>query len=115
MRKKVHKPPSKIKYDNAHPTISIRVTRELYDQLNGIKEQSGKSLGDILREAMNQQAPSIKDAYQRGYKEAKDKFAVVFKCSVCGGNTVLTSDKGKALVANYLTEQQWGHADCFKK
>ena len=33
---------SKIKYDQAHPTVSVRVTQQLYDKLKDLREHSGK-------------------------------------------------------------------------
>jgi len=112
MKRKVHKPPSKIRYDESHPTVSVRVTRELYDQLKELREESGKSLGDILREALKLQAPSVKKAYQRGYEAAKNEFAIFYKCSVCGGNLTVTSEQAKAAVAQYMREHGWGHSKC---
>jgi metal-responsive CopG/Arc/MetJ family transcriptional regulator len=114
MKRKSHKPPSKARYDEFHPTISIRVTKELYDQLNELREQGGKSLGDILREALKQQSPSTKKAYQQGYDAAKGEFAVSYKCSVCGGNLTVTSQKEKEAIARYMREHGWGHSKCVR-
>ena len=43
MKKKAHKPPSRIKYDESHPTLSVRVGRALYDELQELRELSNKS------------------------------------------------------------------------
>ena len=67
MKKKARKPPSEMKYDKPHPTVSIRVTRELCDQLRDPTERSAKTLGDILREAFEQEAPSTEKACQLGF------------------------------------------------
>jgi len=112
MKRKSHKPPSKIKYDQSHPTVSVRVTQELYDQLKDLREHSGKSLGDILREALKEQAPSTKKAYQLGYNAAKNEFAVSYKCSVCGGNLTVTTAKEKESIAQYMKEHGWEHGEC---
>ena len=115
MKKRTHKPPSKIKYDLAHPTISVRVTHELYEELKQMQEQSGKSLGDILREALKKQAPSTKKAHQLGYEEAKAKYAVNYKCSVCGGNITVASTEEKEEIAKYMREHRWSHSQCIDK
>lgn len=60
---KKHYPPSRAKYDQSHPTISIRVKRELYDELMELRESTGKTLGDILREAAGKQKLSAKGSY----------------------------------------------------
>jgi len=67
MKKKARRPPSEMKYDESHPTVGIRVTRELCDQLRHLTERSAKTLGDILGEALEQQAPSTEKAYQLGF------------------------------------------------
>lgn len=112
MKKQIHKPPSRIKYDANNPTVSIRVSREMYDQLKKLREMSGKSLGDILREALKQQSPSAKRAFSLGYSSAQAKYGVWFNCSVCGGSIVIEDPNTKKAVAGYLKEHKWGHAKC---
>ncbi len=45
-------PPSRTRYEQQNHTVSIRVSKEMYDRLKALKEQGDKSLGDILREAL---------------------------------------------------------------
>lgn len=115
MSKKSEKLPSRAKYDLSHPTVSIRVNRELYDQLEALRLVSGKSLGDILREAVDKQAPSTLKAYDDGYDDAKRKFAITYKCSICGGNIILSSPKEKEAAMQYMRDHRWGHGECQKK
>ena len=110
--KKKKQPPSKIKYDKSHPVVSVRVTQTLFNQLKELKDLSGKSLGDILREALKQQTPSVKDAYERGCQDGKARWSVSYKCSVCGGNIVVSSEDEKKDIAGYMREHGWHHADC---
>ena len=42
-------PPSRIKYENNHPTVSCRVSKEIYDRLTESKKLDGKSFADILK------------------------------------------------------------------
>ena len=60
MVRKKHQPPAKIRYDNTHPILSVRVDQELKEQIGEIKRMSGKSVGDILREAVGVQTPVVK-------------------------------------------------------
>jgi len=115
MSKKGQKPPSRAKYDLSHPTVSIRVNRELYDQLEAIRLVSGKSLGDILREAVDKQAPSTMGAYEDGYDDAKREFSLTYKCHICGGNIILSSPKEKEAAAQYMREHRWAHVECLNK
>jgi len=41
-------PPSRIKYEQGHPVVSFRVPKEVYNELQQIKEAGEKSLTDIL-------------------------------------------------------------------
>ena len=116
MARKKHYPPSRLRYDQSHPTISVRVDRQMYDRLQTLKEQSGKSLGDVLREALGTQVPSAKNAHNRGYKkglsEAEDRYRVRYRCSVCGGILTITSTEGKAAAARLMREAGWAHSRC---
>ena len=112
MVKKKQPPPSKIKYDKSHPIISIRVSQDLKEQLDEIREMSGKSIGDILREAVGVQGVSIKNAWKRGVSQGKGLYGVNYKCSVCGGNMLIESANAKKAAAIYMREHGWHHGDC---
>ena len=74
-RVKKRKSPSRIRYEESHPTISCRVTQELYDKLKAIKEQDGQSFADILKvglgilELDTEKAEKMRQqGHQKGYK-----------------------------------------------
>jgi len=115
MPKKKHQPPAKIKYDKSHPTISIRVDQALKDKLKEIKEISGKSVGDILREAVEIQGRSTKKAYATGIAHARNKYAVSYKCSVCGGTILMQNANEQKAAAQYMREHGWAHGSCLNK
>lgn len=116
MARKRHYPPSRLRYDQSHPTISVRVDRELFDRLQDLKGHSGKSIGDILREALGVQAPATKKAYDRGYKkgtaDAERRYRIQVPCKVCRGLIPITSRNGKETAARLLHEAGWGHLRC---
>ena len=112
MVKKKQPPPSKMKYDKSHPIISIRVSQDLKEQLDEIREMSGKSVGDILREAVGVQSVSIKDAWKRGVSHGKGLYGVSYKCSICGGNMLIESANAKKAAAIYMREHRWHHNSC---
>ena len=112
MAKKKHQPPTKIKYDKKHPIVSIRVTQELKNQLDEIKEMSDKSVGDVLREAVGVQKLSVKSAFMQGYNKAKKTYGIWYKCSVCGGDILLESDEEQKAAAKYMREHGWHHGKC---
>ena len=43
------KAPSRVRYEQGHPTVTCRVPREVYDKLHEVKEAKGKSFADILK------------------------------------------------------------------
>jgi len=112
MKKHVSKPPSRIKYDSEHPTVSARVTKELRGKLDELQKKSGKSLGDILREALKVQKPMTEKAYASGYEDARRKYAVVYQCSVCGEDITITSEKAKRAAVAHMMENGWRHSAC---
>ena len=115
MVKKKHQPPAKIGYDSTHPIVSVRVNQELKQQLNEIKKMSGKSAGDILREALKVQAPSAKNAFRTGKNNGKSTYGVSYKCSVCGGTMWILSSEEKKAAARYMRENGWAHGNCIGK
>ena len=115
MKKMRHQPPSKIRYNQTHPTVSIRVSQDLYDQLKVLREKSGKSLGDILREALGKQAPSTNKAFQRGFNNARRQFVVTYRCAICGGPIEVTTGREKQEIVEYMRSEGWGHGGCIHK
>ncbi len=43
------KAPSRAKYEQNHPTVSCRVSKDIYDKLTQAKQADGKSFADILK------------------------------------------------------------------
>ena len=60
------KPPSRVRYEAAHPTVSVRVSRALRDKLEEIKALTGKSNAEIVRETLEAQI-KVDEAYHRGF------------------------------------------------
>jgi hypothetical protein len=115
MVKKKHQPPAKIKYDKSHPTVSVRVDQELKNKLDEIKEISGKSVGDILREAVEVQMRSTKKARTLGFTQGRLTYGVEYKCAVCGGTIWIDTSEEKKAAAQYMREHGWRHGDCLQK
>ncbi len=100
------KTPSRVKYEQSHPTVSFRVSRELYDRLQAVKKAEGKSITDVLKvgvgllEVKVRKEKEIRDqAYEEGWEkgvaEAAELYSVPYSCSVCGKQTVVTTDDEK--------------------
>ena len=115
MPKKKHISPAKIKYDKTHPIVSVRVDLELKKQLEEVTKLSDKSVGDILREAIKVQAPSVKNAFKKGYLSAKFHYRVVYKCYVCGKILEVHTPDARRVAAKYMEEHGWAHTSCLEK
>ena len=58
---------------------------------------------DIMCQAISVRELAIGEkSYQNGYITAKQVFSVPYRCSVCGGNLIVTSRKEKEEVARYM-------------
>ena len=101
--------PYRIRYERDNPTVSARVSRETYRRLEALKEQSNKSLGDILREALEVQEPDTKAAnirgYRLGYAEAEHLYRVDYHCDVRNGRLTINEDDAKQAAAEYMQEK----------
>ena len=101
-------PPSRTRYEAANPTVSIRISQELKEELDEIRGTSGMSMGDILKAGLDRLKPDTEEAYDRGYADgygvAKEEFEVFAPCGECGrAHLTVTSKAMKAAVAQRLT------------
>jgi hypothetical protein len=112
------KAPSRVKYEQSHPTVSCRISREIYDALRKAKEAEGKSFADILKTGLGiTQAGAKKEeeAAELGFAEAELLFRVDYPCKVCGKMLTIMSDADKKAVRAYMLEHNWGHQECDEK
>ena len=73
---KKKKTPSRVKYGQGHPTVSSRVSKEIYDRLQAVRETEDKSITDVLKvglgllEVKVSKEKEVRDrAYYQGYDE----------------------------------------------
>lgn len=95
-RGKRHVPPSRIKYEQSHPTVSFRIDRGLHEELKSLKKQAGLSVADVLRVGLDRCSPMAGEAYHLGWMSSLEAlYADV--CSEC-------EDLVMALVPESVTE-----------
>ncbi len=114
-KKKQRNPPSRVKYEAKNPTISCRVSLDIYERLQDAKQSNGKSLTDILKIGlglMEADNTKNKSEYKRGFADAMNKYVFGFPCSVCGDIIVVDTDEEKLEIVKYLRENAWGHNEC---
>lgn len=114
--KKRHKPPSRIKYEQTHPVIGIRVDSALYERLKELKQRSNISFASLVKQALDVLEASVGEAYERGYVEAEGKYSISYLCSICGEEIVITRDsKSYDALRRYMKEHGWGHSECHER
>jgi hypothetical protein len=115
--------PSRIKYEQNHPTVSFRVSKELYERLQAAKEAEVKSIPDVLkvgvgllevmiRKEKEIQVQAYDEGWENGIAEAKELYSVSYPCSVCGKAIVVTSEAEKKAIRGYMHDHGWGHTKC---
>lgn len=77
-------PPSRIKYEQANPAVTVRLPRELRDQLAELRDKHGLTLGDVLRIGLERAQPDLEGTYRRGYLDAFGKcVTIALDCRHC--------------------------------
>ena len=116
------KPPSRLRYEQSHPTVSCRVSPKIYDLLSKARQVEGWSFASTLEaglgilRAETQTHKQIRDqAYQRGFREAETEFKVLYGCSICGKPIPIQEQNAKQAAAQYMQEHKWAHNECHKR
>ena len=120
------KTPSRVKYEQNHPTVSFRVSKGLHDRLQAVKEAEGKSTTDILKMGLGllevkvskekeAKRQGYEEGFEKGYEEAESLYKVTYPCKVCRRTLEVTSVKEKEAIKRYMLEHGWGHADCVNR
>ncbi len=132
-----HSPPSRARYAAQHPTIGVHVDKPTYQKLLELRERSGLSLGQLVRQALKVVENDVEmvlltgrgegylqgfeEGRARGYKEgwaagntkALQLYRLTYPCNVCHQAIELRVGSTAAQVGvEALADQGWGHADC---
>lgn len=118
-------PPSRIKYEQSHPTVSCRVSRDFYDRLLEAKVE-GNSFADILKLGLGELEVRVKkleearkqgrdEGYKKGFTEASLCYKVTYPCSVCGEVIEVTSQQEKQAISEFMQERGWAHQECLER
>jgi len=122
-KKRRSKPPSRARYEETHPTVSARVTREVYERLEMLRETEGKSFADILKVGLGILEANVRDrgavweeAYAEGWGDGLtngwETWGVTYRCCVCGETMMVETEMEKAAIARCMKREGWGHAKC---
>ena len=112
-------PPSRLRYESNNPTISIRVSQELREELEELKIATGFSMSDILKVGLDKMKPDaeasyergLSDGYEMGYEGGKEEFEVKATCLVCGkAHIPVVGETMKTVAARRLIN--WSAPNC---
>ena len=117
------KAPSRVRYEQSHPTISCRVPLEIYQKLQAVKKAEDRSFTDILRIGLGQLEVKVsqekearqqgyKKGYNDGYKRAAALYMVSYPCKKCGKMIAVTDNNEKEAIKTYMLEHKWSHSEC---
>ncbi len=112
--KRGHVPPSRLRYEESHPTISFRLRRNLREQLKATLEKSEHSFADFVKEALGVKERTVGAAYNNGYAAARVKYLVIFHCKWCNGLLEVADPTTKDAAKRYMEEAGWGHEACLR-
>ena len=109
------KPLSRLKYEEGHPNVSARVTREFYERLCEIRERDGVSFADVLKVGAGLQEAASRKASEEAFAEAKRTYLVRFSCQVCRKWIEVSAENTRAAARDYFEQNGWGHPECHER
>jgi len=103
------------RYDENHPVVSYRVTKDEYTRLKGVLTKENKTMKEFFRQALELEECNYKEArrtgYVKGFNDAKEKYSVWLYCVDCGKGIAVTDEKIKEEITASF-ERTVLHADC---
>jgi len=118
MHMTTRKSPSRVKYEEKNPMISMRLTSDLKKMLDSLKgDRSYPNLiKDLIKTTGDERTTKmITDARLEGIveggKRARKKYEIKYKCAVCGKDmTMYPGDKDHQAAVKAL--KGWSHEEC---
>lgn len=81
-----HKSPCRVRYEQSHPIVSVRINSELYDELQELGRTTGKSLADFLKDGAGITKTQVKEvqspecSFCNGQCDWPDYFVICKSC-----------------------------------
>ena len=124
MRRPYHKPPSRVRYEQSHPTVSCRLNKETYDLLKQrLEELGGASVADFVKDALGrlqlkmpkpEDTERIKEELKReGYNQAIEEWQIWYYCNVCKKKAfVEPNSTDHKRIIGFAKQNYWAHESC---
>ena len=117
MAKATHKPPARIRYEQSHPTISFRLSKDVNDLLKQRLEDLGVSAADFIKESLGLIHTDIEEVKQvardEGYSQAVEDYGIWYFCNICGKRiSISPNDNAHKAIIGYMKDHGWVHESC---
>lgn len=114
-----HVSPSKIRYQERNPMISVRLTkplRELLDLARGDKGYSKFIQALLSKKLLELDQVILKNSYNKGYAKARLHYEITYPCATCGQPvTISPGGEDHEDVKKYLKDEGWVHGECIEQ
>jgi hypothetical protein len=136
-----HVPPSRLRYQAAHPTVAVHCDAETKARLVALRDATGLSLGQLVkqnlgllerdvgaarragfveghvkgrREGVEEgRIAGVKEGHKAGFAEAVRRYRITYPCKNCGKLMAVTVGSEEASDARQaLIDAGWAHGEC---
>jgi hypothetical protein len=121
---RAHKPPARVRYEESHPTVSCRLSKDESDLLRQrLEDLGGVSFADFVKDSLGLlqlRIPETREMKERarrvGYDQGKKDHQIWYYCSVCQQriDVAPNSESHKAIIG-FMREHSWGHTSCHRQ
>ena len=126
LKSKKKRTPSRVKYEQSHPTFSFRTYKELDERVQAVKKTEGISNTNIVeiavglldvkvRKEAEVRAQAYDEGYDEGYRDAEGLYKVTYPCKICKKTIEVMRVKEKEAIKRYMREHGWAHAECINR
>jgi len=121
MAKAIHKPPARIRYEQSHPTVSCRLSRDEYALLKQrLEDLGGISFADFVKDSLGLlqlKMPDIEEIHDRawgdGYVKATKDCQIWYYCAVCAKRIDMApNSKSHKAMIGFMKNAGWKHSSC---
>ena len=116
-----HKPPARVRYEQSHPVVSCRLSRDEYELLKQrLDDLGGVSFADFVKDSLGllqlkvPETGEMKEkARMSGYDQGKREHQIWYFCDVCGKRINMSpgGNDHKAMIG-FMKERGWQHDEC---
>ncbi len=125
--------PSRARYAAAHPSITIHFDLETHSRLVALRDSSGQSLNQLVRQALGAlerhvetileqgrrrgaeegRTVGYREGLKAGYAKAVAMYRLTYPCSTCHRPLeILPGEDDARRVLSVLADEEWGHQPC---